>query len=238
MQFDGRVIEGLETRLAKLKGPSEDVALVEEIVRSMDLSRLDELGREHAEAVLAKPASMYKYIEPVVWTHDKLKIVKQIGLHKSKPLRIWDIGAGPTHFAKICRHFGHEVVSTDIEVPVYDEIASALGERRTVSAILPGVKTPDLGGKFDLVTAIAINFNWKSAGVYWTLEDWKFLLRDLLDRQLRYPGRIWLSLNHEIHGDERRFNPELMDYMESLGAVVTRERGYIDWKLKKRPKKL
>ena len=29
MQFDGRVIEGLETRLAKLNGPSENVALVE-----------------------------------------------------------------------------------------------------------------------------------------------------------------------------------------------------------------
>jgi len=240
MPFDHAIAETLDARLDALREnvSSEDFAAIKAIVRAADHATLSALAKEHAAKVEARRDVNHKYIDPVYWAYHKYDIAKRLGLLSSPPLRILDIGAGACHFAAVCRHYGHDVVSTDIEVPIYDEIAAAWGETRTIHRVEPQTPLPNRG-KFDMITAIAINFHGKRVPEgqkpYWTMDDWKFFLRDLTSNQLRYPGRIWFRLNVEIWDGQKVFNSEVMDLLEAHGAVVDRRKGTIDWKLITKP---
>ncbi len=55
-----------------------------------------------------------KYIEPVIWTADKLATCLQLGLDEQQPLKMLDICTGPAHWQLAARHFGHSVVATEL----------------------------------------------------------------------------------------------------------------------------
>ena len=55
---------------------------------------------------------------------------------------------------------------------------------------------PDLGRKFDLITAFMICFNGHKSPALWGPEEWEFFLDDL-ETRLKPRGRIYLSFNRE-----------------------------------------
>lgn len=234
----GQRLAELAEHLGSGEAAEATFATVREIVEASDLDRIAELQIRHAADLAGTGfnqgrASTYKYLDIVFWTYAKLEAARSLGLDRTgTPRRILDIGAGACHFARVCRHLGHEVVSTDIDVPVYDEIAAAMGETRTICGVWPMQALPDLGGKFDMVTAMAINFHNfippTPERPYWGMGEWAFFLNDLIGAQLNLPGRIFIQLNKEYRGDEAYFNPQVLDLCRRYGAEVT-PRGRIDW---------
>src|SRR5437588_843995 len=78
---------------------------------------------------------------------------------------------------------------------------------------------PDLGRKFDLITAFSIDFNRISKQEWWWgPEQWAFFLDDL-SHHLNPGGRVFLALNPG--GPKKEFyTPELLDFFLSRGASV------------------
>ena len=82
---------------------------------------------------------------------------------------------------------------------------------------------PDLGQRFDWITAFSINFNlYYPKERLWGPAEWDFLLRDLHQRHLAPGGRIFFGLNPTFRGDY--YTPELRDFFLGRGADVERER--------------
>lgn len=207
--------------------------------------------RRRDAALIARdiPQGWFKYLDCGYFVDHNLDVAEHLGVIGAHPMAILDIGAGAGHFAFVCSRFGHDVTAIDVEAPLLDEIAAAMGMRRTVSRVEPDVRLPDFGRKFDLIVTESAMFNmvdWKWRGPlendlrtppyapyrYWTLAQWRFLLADLIDNQLRYPGRIYFHLNSEIHDGEYRRNAELLTFCADHGAAVRHSGGgFIDWRL-------
>jgi hypothetical protein len=157
----------------------------------------------------------------------------RLGLHTSLPKNILDLGTGGSHFLAVCHSLGHRTLGTDVELPLYADIAQCLGVQRLIERIEPQKRLIDRGMRFDLVTAIWISFNSLSSTNgkrrYWSLEDWSFLLEDLKDNMVTLPGCIHFELNQEFDDETSvsRFNPELMALFRRMGAVVDEERGWM-----------
>jgi len=207
------------------------------LVATVDEPRLDALRREYAERMRkASAASRYKYFDVVFHTLQKLLLVRELGLHEGPSRRVLDIGTGGGHLPLVCRFYGHDAVGIDVGDAFYDRLAACFGVQRTVVRVEAGTKLPDLGGRFDVVTACDIAFNEKRAGktrgVFWSLPDWRFFLNDLSVNQLRTPGEIYLKLNKEARGRilgvaHRAYSRDALVLAARNGAEVSRWRGTI-----------
>jgi SAM-dependent methyltransferase len=175
------------------------------------------------------------FLDIVYWSYHKLNLARSFGLDTAPAMSIWDIGCGGGHFARICKYFGHNVVGTDQEHQVYGDIGAALEVERTIDLIIADKPTTDFGCKFDLITAMAVEFNHhfprSKPPRYWTLDQWRYLLNDLMARQLKYPARIYLDLNCEHRDGKGVYNLELLRLCAANGAHSDERRGIIDWRL-------
>ncbi|WP_147154022.1 class I SAM-dependent methyltransferase [Reyranella soli] len=214
------------------------------LMAAVDGPRLEILSQEHANALrTADPASGYKYLDVALYTLQKLLLAHELGLEGGLPRRVLDIGTGGGHFPFVCQFFGHQVVGIDIDNELYKGIAACLGIQRTIVRVTPLALLPNLGQKFDLITACDVTFNDKDdrdgRRVYWTLAEWAFLLDDLFAHHLEYPGTLYLKLNKEwqrgFFGSDRLFfNRELLAMAARKGAVISRRRGIIKFSLASR----
>lgn len=231
-------------RLAALRGSVRWNPRREEILQDLrallatvDEPCLETLRGQYAERMRkAGPASRYKYLDVVFHALQKLLLARELGLHESPPRRVLDIGTGGGHLPFVCRFYGHEAVGIDVKDAFYDGLAACLGAPRTVVRVEAQTPLPDLGGRFDVITACDIAFNekreGKTRGLYWSLEDWQFFLNDLATHQLRTPGTIYLKLNKEARGrllglDRRAYSREALALAARNGAEVSRWRGTI-----------
>ena len=82
---------------------------------------------------------------------------------------------------------------------MFAEITSLLGVRRVIQRIQAFRPLPDLGGKFDLITAFMICFNSHRRPNLWGVPEWNFFLDDIA-KHLAPRGRVWLELNRESDG--------------------------------------
>jgi SAM-dependent methyltransferase len=154
----------------------------------------------------------------------KLLLARELGLDRGPPRRVLDIGTAGGHFAFVCRHFGHDVVAIDIENPLLEDIAACLGVQRTIARVEPYRPLPDLGKRFDLITACNTTFNERGdPPVYWTPAEWQFLLNDLITDRLRYPGELYIKLNKEVQ--RLAYNRDVLAMAGRNGAKVSRRRG-------------
>jgi 2-polyprenyl-3-methyl-5-hydroxy-6-metoxy-1,4-benzoquinol methylase len=188
--WDGQVLRDLKALLALVDSVS-----------------LDALRARHAKGMrTADAVSGYKYLDFVFYTLQKLLLAYELGLDRGPPRRVLDIGTAGGHFPFVCRFFGHEVVGIDIESPLYEGIAGCLGVERTIARVEAYRPLPDLGGRFDLITACNTTFNQKwveqiNQSAYWRPAEWQFFLNDLVSNQLRYPGELYLQINRELYGN-------------------------------------
>ena len=207
------------------------------LVATVDEPCLDALRGKYAERMRkASAASRYKYLDVVFHTLQKLLLVRELGLHKSPPRRVLDIGTGGGQLPFVCRFYGHQVVGIDVEDAFYDVLAACVDIERNTVRVEAQTPLPDLGGRFDVITACDIAFNekreGKTRGIYWSLEDWQFFLNDLVAHQLRLPGTIYLKLNKEARGrllgfDRRAYSRDALALAARNGAEVSRWRGTI-----------
>jgi hypothetical protein len=206
-----------------------DPPLVESMLANVDQAKLSTLFREHYDDGASG------FIDAVFWTYYKLQLARRLGLADCPPKSIWDIGCGGGHFSLVCERLGHTVIGTDVKHPVFQQIAGVLGIVPIIDAILADKPTSDFGRKFDVVVASQIEFDrlrpYTEPARYFSIEQWKFLLTDLMTRQLNYPAQIHIQLNYQHRKEGVMFDLELLRLCAKHGAEVSERSGIIDWKL-------
>ena len=188
----------------------------ERIIASIDRRSFQAIHDRHA---IANPGPAWpKYLDLKKWIGINLQRVRELELDYGRRREILDIGSGAGYFLYICKWFGHEAVGLDIdEVPMYPEMTRLLGLKRVVWRIEAFVPLPDLGRKFDLITAFMICFNQHNREGLWGVPEWDFFLNDLA-RHLNPRGRVWLALNRQRDGTF--MTGELRELFQSRGAQV------------------
>jgi SAM-dependent methyltransferase len=165
------------------------------------------------------------YADVELWLARFWKAARRLGLDKSPPLDILDIGIGPGYFLYVCQQLGHRCVGIDRpgDYPFWQAVRQWLGVRRVVEHMIePHERLPETLGSFDLVTAFRAQFNYNSeAKRLWTIDEWNFFLDDLRDHVLRPNARFALRLGRQEHkGNEglKRSDSELAQFMAGRGA--------------------
>lgn len=214
------------------------------LMATVDGPRLNILREKYADATrTADAAAGYKYLDVALYALQKLLLAHELGLEGGLPRRVLDIGTGGGHFPFVCRFFGHRVVGIDIRSELYESIAACLGVQRTIVRVTPLTPMPDLGEKFDVITACDITFNDKDdqdgRRVYWTLAEWRFFMNDLFANHLQYPGVLYFKLNKQwqrgLFGSDRLvFNRDLLTMAARNGAAISRRRGTVKFTLTSR----
>ena len=161
---------------------------------------------------IGRDGNRLKYLDTPTWAGGKFDHALRLGLHKSPPMRVLDLGVGPGHFQMVAEYFGHETLGLDIPLAsqaasvkrhVYDDLCDFFGVRKIDHRILARTALPRLFGRFDLVTSFMTCFSTHAkAGAPWTVQDWTFLLKDLRDNVLAEEGQIYLNLTPGVYDDQ------------------------------------
>jgi SAM-dependent methyltransferase len=163
-----------------------------------------------------------KYLDAGRWLPLNIRRAQELRLTaRARPLRILDLGSGAGYFLLVARHLGHSGVGLDIpEPPMYGELFELFGLKRMVWEINAYEPLPDLGERFDMVTAFSICFNAHKRSDLWTPKEWAFFLDDLEKRFLRPGGEIFLGMNPEEDGSF--YTPTLKQFFIERGAQIDR----------------
>ena len=189
------------------------------LIANIDQQRLREIQQRYA----GSPIEYAKYANIDPWLRLNRERVQDLRLHRSAPKRVLDLGCGGGFFLFILKRLDHSVLGLDLDqFPLFTELLDLFGVRRIVWTIRAFEPLPDLGRKFDWITAFSINFNLQyPAERLWGPAEWDFLLRDL-QRHLAPGGKMFFGLNPTFGRDY--CTPELRDFFRSRGASVERER--------------
>jgi SAM-dependent methyltransferase len=159
-----------------------------------------------------------KYLDLDRWIAINIRRIRDIELDLAGRKRILDLGCGAGYFLYIAQLLGHTGFGLDLDrVRMFTEITSLLGVRRVIQRIRAFRPLPDLGGKFDLITAFMICFNNHRQRNLWGVAEWNFFLDDLATH-LAPRGRVWLELNRESDGT--LYTPELKQFFQKRGARI------------------
>jgi SAM-dependent methyltransferase len=189
---------------------------VDRIIASIDRAGFAAIHERHA---IKDPGSTWpKYLDLKKWMEVNLTRVRRLELDHGRRRQVLDIGSGAGYFLYICKWLGHEALGIDIdEVPMYPEMTRLLGLERVVWRIQAFVPLPDLGRRFDLITAFMICFNNHNQDDLWGVPEWDFFLDDLTNH-LRHGGRVWLELNRQRDGTF--MTDELRKFFQNWGACI------------------
>ena len=189
------------------------------------LGGIDSAGLERIRERFAVPGEQThwpKYLDADRWLSLNIKRAQELRLTaRTRALRILDLGSGAGYFLLVARHLGHSGVGLDIpDPPMYAELFQLFGLKRVVWEIQAYQPLPDLGDRFDLVTAFSICFNGHKRPDLWTPKEWAFFLDDLQKRFVRPGGEIFLGMNPEEDGSF--YTPELKQFFIERGAQIDR----------------
>ena len=189
------------------------------LLSKIDQQRAREIQQRYANSTAGY--AKYANIEP--WLRLNRERVQDLNLHRSTPKRVLDLGCGGGFFLFILKNLGHSVLGVDVErVVLFTELLELFGVPRVVWRISAFEPLPDLGQKFDCITAFSVNFNlYHPEKRRWGTAEWDFFLRDL-QRHLAPGGKVFFGLNPNYEGDY--YTPELRELFISRGADVERER--------------
>jgi cyclopropane fatty-acyl-phospholipid synthase-like methyltransferase len=185
------------------------------------------LDQEKFQEVIAKHASegydSYKYFDKQHWLRSKMMRVVELGLDKSPHASVLDLGCGAGYFLYCCKYLGHSVHGMDLpDYEFYRDMIALFGISRTGFRIEANRSLPQLGRRFDVITAHQICFNGHKTDRLWDVEEWDFFLGELEENYLNPHGTIALEFNEEpaigfYTRDVRR-------YFESRSARIFRGR--------------
>ena len=159
-----------------------------------------------------------------------VQMALRLRLDRSPPLSILDIGGKAGTFAFVCRCFGHQAWTTDLEAMLArspnPELFRLFGVPAFPLAIAPFEPLAFTGRKYDLVTGFRTRFHsrytWETGldhEIHWGPAEWDFFLRDLARNHLTPAGRIFFNLNR-LQERERNddFPKPMRDYFDSVGG--------------------
>jgi SAM-dependent methyltransferase len=190
---------------------------------------IGELSRLRARFPHGKADKINRFEDATYWVGVNVRRVQDLALDRAPPLRILDLGCGPGYFLHVCKLFGHDVLGLDREgEPLFREMMSIFGIRRVISHIDRRVPLPDLGQRFDLVTAHRVCFHripgaGRGQAREWSPDDWKSFINDVRTRFLEPDGRLFLEFNPRRDGSSF-FTAELRQCFLSQGARVFRSK--------------
>lgn len=189
------------------------------------LARLDQKRmREIEERYKDSPVGISKYARVPEFMKLNIARVQDLDLHRLPPRDILDLGCGGGFFLYIARQLGHHCVGLDVSwFPVFGDLVDLMGVDRRVWEIKAFEPLPDLGRKFDLITAYSTGFNRKQDKTLWGPSEWNFFLDDLTNH-LKPGGKVFLGLNPQEKG--WYYSSELRNFFLSRGAEIERERVY------------
>src|SRR5437660_11115620 len=126
------------------------------MLAEIDRKRAREIQQRYANSTAGY--AKYANIEP--WLRLNRERVQDLKLHRAAPKRVLDLGCGGGFFLFILKKLGHSVLGLDIDqVSLYAELLNIFDVPRVVWRIKAFEALPDLGQKFDWITAFSINFN-------------------------------------------------------------------------------
>jgi SAM-dependent methyltransferase len=188
------------------------------LLERLDQERIRDIKARHA----ASPVQVSKYADAVPWMKTNIERVQDLKLQRSPPQEILDLGCGGGFFLYICQQLGHRCLGLDIDgFPLYGELIELFQVERKIWEIKTSEPLPDLGRKFDWITAFSTGFNRKPDKSLWGPREWDFFLNDL-KKHLRPGGKIFLALNPGQ--DAWYYTDELRDFFINRGAEIERER--------------
>jgi SAM-dependent methyltransferase len=168
-----------------------------------------------------------RFEDVVYWIDINVERAQDLWLDRAPPLRILDIGSGAGYFLYVCKHFGHDVLGFDTDnEPLFRATIALLNVPRVIGQVDRQTPLPDLGGKFDLVTAHRICFHRIGKvrdRVEWSAADWKFFINDVRTNLLTQRGRILLDFNPRLD-DSSFFTSELRKFFLAQGARIFRSK--------------
>jgi SAM-dependent methyltransferase len=195
------------------------------------LERLDpNKVREIQQRYASSPVQIAKYADVERYMKLNVERVQDLGLHRSSPQEILDLGCGGGFFLYICQQLGHRCLGLDLEwYPVFTDLLNLLGVERKTWEIKAFDPLPELGRKFDWITAFSTGFNRVKKNP-WRVPEWEFFLNDL-EKHLRPGGKIFFALNPEGRGG-RYYDATLREFFISRGAQIERERIFFNRRLR------
>jgi len=160
---------------------------------------IDELQFRRVIAPHSTPDYRYaKYFRKRTWLRAKMMRALEIGIDRTPPGAVLDLGCGPGYFLYVCRYFGHAVHGIDLpDDPCFNDMVRFFGIPRTNLEIRPYRALPPLGARFDVIAAHQICFNGHASDDLWGVNEWNFLLADLRDHHLKPGGTIAIEFNPE-----------------------------------------
>ncbi len=191
------------------------------LLAQIDQERLREIQQRYASS----PESYAKYAAVERWLNRHIKKIQDLGLDRSPPKEILDLGCGGGFFLFIAKQFSHSVTGLDIdEFPLFNELLALFEVPRKVWAIKPFEALPDFARKFDWITAFSTRFNRDREDRHvWGVKEWDFFLDDLA-HHLRSGGKVFLEINS---GKTRSFYPnEVRELFRARGARLERDYVY------------
>lgn len=170
----------------------------------------------------------YKYFDKQLWLRSKMMRVVELGLDKSAPSSVLDLGCGAGYFLYCCKYLGHDVHGLDLpHYEFYRDMIALFGISRTGFRIEPHQSLPPLGRRFDVITAHQICFNGHKTENLWGVEEWDFFLNDLEENHLNPGGMIALEFNEEP--SIGFYTKEVRKYFESRSTRIFRGRVIISF---------
>jgi SAM-dependent methyltransferase len=166
------------------------------------------------------------------WIGINVERAQDLWLDRAPPLRILDLGCGAGYFLYVCQFFGHETLGLDTDnEPLYGATTQLLHVERVIARIEPNIPLPDLGKRFDLVTAHRICFHrMRRAGATepreWTGDQWSFFIEDVRKNILQPDGRLLLDFNPRPDGSSF-FTTELRAFFLNQGARIFRSKALL-----------
>jgi SAM-dependent methyltransferase len=188
------------------------------LAAKIDQARLVELQARYAQS----SEHYAKYADVMRWLRLNIVRAQDLKLHRCPRQSVLDLGCGGGFFLFVLQHLEHSCLGLDIDAyPLFTELLHLFRVERRVWTIRPYEPLPNLGRKFDLITAFSIDFNRESKrDWWWGPPEWAFFLDDLKSH-LNPGGRIFLGLNPK--GDGKYYTAELREFFLKRGASVERE---------------
>ncbi len=208
------------------------------ILATLDRSELARLREQYPYRPNARKINAYE--NAAYWIGINVERAQDLWLDRSPPLRILDLGCGAGYFLYVCRFFGHEGLGLDTdEEPLFRGTTELLNVRRAVSRIHPQVPLPELGEKFDLVTAHRVCFHRVGRAANGAWNEWasagKFFIDDIRRRFLTRNGRLLLDFNPRPNGSSF-FTSELRASFLAQGARIFRSKALLATDPDQRPR--
>jgi SAM-dependent methyltransferase len=198
-----------------------------DILATIDGDELKRVRERYPARANARQINAYE--NAAYWIGVNVRRVQDLWLDRTPPLRILDLGCGPGYFLYISHLFGHSGIGLDTpDEPLFEGLTQLLKIQRVIARIERQVPLPDLGEKFDLITAHRVCFHrierigeheWKE----WNPADWKFFIDDIRSRFLKPNGRLFLELNPR-HDGLSAITPEIRACFLGEGARIFRSK--------------